>query len=604
MAARLAHRGPDDEGIWEEGDACLAHRRLSIIDLSEAARQPMSDGTRVLVCNGEIYNFRELRKELEDLGATFRSRSDSEVLLHGFREWGGDALLARVKGMFAFAIWDAGTRRLFCARDPFGKKPLYYRLHDGKMVFASELPALVEGVGCRPSLSETSVAYYLLKGYFPPGETVFSGVRCLRAGCSFQFDASNGALIETAYEMPRFRLPEGTLPGHEETVLEFAGKFSAAVERRHQSDVPVGVLLSGGVDSSLVALLSAEGAQRGLKTFTATFGRSEFDESEFAREIAACAASEHKELPVLMDDIPSLLPRLVRAYGEPFGDYSSIPTFLIFEALGRHVKVALTGDGGDEVFAGYKDLEVFLLRDRLRPFLGLGDLLSFVLPKDAIYSRHRRVREIGYLPVALSRGDGPLFFSLFREGWTSPWRNWLFRPETLRRFSFSEMEDRSLGQFRESGRTDLERYLNAMLERLTQMFMVKVDRASMAHSVEARSPMLDIDLFRWAVKLPKQALLHGGVAKSIPKELLRRRAGAALAFRRKMGFTPPLRQWLRGRAGGDWVRGKLTCPDSFARSVISPEGVESLLQRHRTGEDHSGRIWKLLFLSEWEAATR
>jgi asparagine synthase (glutamine-hydrolysing) len=374
-----------------------------------------------------------------------------------------------------------------------------------------------------------------------------------------------------------------------------------SVERRLESDVPLGILLSGGVDSSLISLLAVARAQPQVRTFTAAFKGTALDEAYYAAQVARHVRSEHTEINVAMPSLRDLLPRLVHVYGEPFGDDSAIPTLALLAGIKPYATVVLTGDGGDEVFAGYKDARLFWLRKVLAPFVGITSVLGTGLPEFVIRSSTRRVREMGYALIALQPDGARVFHSLLRGGWVDYWRKRFMRPEAQRAMKCDEVERESAARFHAAGRDDLERYLNLTLERLTQSFLVKTDRASMAYSMEVRSPLLDSDLFAWSSGLARSILLKNGEPKSILKDLVDAQMGERFSRRRKMGFTPPLGTWLRHPETWQWVHERLTDKRSLAYSLFTTDAVGELITLHRDGQDQTGRLWKLLFLNEWHA---
>ena len=600
MMDLIAHRGPDDEGVYDGEEACLGNRRLAIIDLSPSGHQPMHDDQSVLVFNGEIYNFKELRKELEGEGVKFTTRSDTEVLLRGFRTW-GEEVVSRLNGMFAFAIWDGRKRQLFCARDPFGKKPFYFHWASGRFVFASEIEAVASALDRRPEPDYRGISHYLLKGYFPPGRSVYDSIDTLKAGHILKVDLSESSLSHTPYWRGRFELGRSAETSEIHTADACNELVGASIKRRFRSDVPVGVLLSGGVDSSLVTLLSSEKSGSEMQTFTVAFDESAYDESRYAAQVASRIEAPHTYVKISMDSLPKEVSRLVEVYGEPFGDYSAIPTYHLFEALKTRVKVALTGDGGDEVFAGYKSVKLFQFRAAASKYFPNMNLLGGSIADSLIYSRSRKLRQLGHALISVRPDGAEAFYSLYREGWTRHWRESMMRPEAWVQGGGSDLEQDEAQNFNNSGRDDLERYLNRSLERLTQLFLVKIDRASMAHSIEARCPLLDVDVFEWASGLPKDVLLRNGEPKSILKNQLSSWMGSDFTRRPKMGFTPPLSKWLREEGNVRWIEERLTNKESFAYSIFAPEQVRRLLQRHISGRDNTGRIWKLLFLNEWHS---
>lgn len=602
MLALLAHRGPDDHGIWEKEGVCFGHRRLSIIDLTAAGHQPMVDDERqsVITFNGEIYNFGELRAELATLGVMFCSRTDTEVLLKGYGVW-GDAVVHRLKGFFAFALWDGRSRRLFCARDPFGKKPFYYVVQGRRFIFASEVEAVVQGLATRPPVNPHALVHFLWKGYTPRGESIYDGVATLQAGSCLAFDATSGTVRTWEYRPLAFHCATDADRTYAATLEECDGLLTQAVQRRLQSDVPIGVLLSGGVDSSLVTLLAAQVSSQPIHTFTAAFVGDPSDESAEAARVVEQAQTQHVVTPIVMDNIPTMLPKLIAAYGEPFGDESAIPTYALFAAIKPYATVILTGDGGDEVGGGYKDVRLFHWRERTKKFSAARPLLRVLDAQRLLDARRRSLRYLGYVCRAMSANGGTLFTDLIRSGWSVEWRRQWFRPEWWRSTEGDRVEHETMAEFTAAGRVDLERYLTATLERLTQAFLVKIDRASMAHSIEARSPFLDIDLFAMLSRLAVKDLLKGGESKPLLKDLLDRRMGARYARRPKRGFTPPLIRWLRQPEAVAWVESQLTAPGAFVQMLLRPGTVAHLLRRHATGYDETGRIWKLLILNAWHA---
>ena len=595
MVTRLNHRGPDHTDTYEDDVAAIGHTRLAILDLSAAGRQPMIYGTRVITFNGEIYNHKSLRNDLDrEFPGVWHSRSDTETLLRAVCCW-GDEVVTRIGGMFAFAVWDAERQRLFCARDPFGKKPLYYWHSPNGLAFASEVEALMAALNGRPNPDPVAMSSFLLRGYSPAGGSIYSGVSTLKGGQCLSFEAGTGALRTWTYSEPKFSLGQNR-ERVSDVVSEVEARFRLAVERRLLSDAPVGLLLSGGVDSTLVCLE----ASRDLTAFTAVFPGSRNDESRHAQHVAKHAGLRHRRIDVTPLSFPDLLQQVVQCFGEPFGDSSAIPAYNLFQGLKHHVKVALTGDGGDEVFAGYTDVRLFWLRKQLAstPWqLPLVRRVATLLTE----ARKRPTRLAGFLLAALTAPGDELFTLLYREGWTRAWRRSLMRPEAWLAFGEDQIEKDLRSAFREAGDSDLERYLNVNLERLTQCFLVKIDRTSMAHSIEARCPMLDIDLFDCVRTLSVDVLLAAGQPKSVPKRMVAKRLGRTFAYRRKMGFSPPLGEWLAHPAVSQWVETNLTDGHSYVSSLVSEGSIHQLLTQHAGGQDQAGRLWRLLFLNAWHA---
>ncbi len=590
MLDQLAHRGPDADGVWENESLSLGHRRLSIIDLSEQANQPMRDSKgNTLVFNGMIYNYKELRDELVKNGLSFQTQSDTEVLLNGYAYWGKE-VLNKIEGFFAFALYDLKNNRLICARDPFGKKPFYYTQLNGQFRFASEIQSLVKGFDKKPSLNDQDLAHYLWKGFYSYTRTVYDGVYSLEPGAVLEFDLNKQQLKVETFKKNCFELGSGS----DNSVFDTCDqKLSSAIDKRLQSDVPIGVLLSGGVDSSLVSLYSA--AKTEIESFNISFQDQAFDESPYADQVAQKIEANHTKINVTLEGLPDLLPHLVEVYGEPFGDSSTIPTLKLFESIPSHIKVALTGDGGDEVFAGYEDVQFFNFQKCFSLIKGMGNLWGNSLPLSLSRNSVRLVRWLAYT-MLLSRTNGSLMYEvLSSNGWTQHWRKQLLRPEVWARTNGAQVEEEARIKFLKSGRTDLERYLNSQLERLSQAYLMKVDRASMRYGIETRSPLLDANLFKWARGLSGNQLIDSGKPKMILKDLLNKKMKNSFADRPKQGFTPPLVHWLAEKKNKEWVKANLLDPNQFVYSLFEPAKLKEIIET----KNHTDRIWTLLFLNEW-----
>jgi len=596
MLGLLAHRGPDDEGVWANSQLTLGHKRLSIIDLSKKASQPMKDRSgHVLVFNGMIYNYKSLRKELLRHKFSFKSESDTEVLLHGYAKWGVE-VLTKIKGFFSFALYDKKDNKIVCARDPFGKKPFYYTQLKSDFIFASEIQAVAAALEKKPSLNYQDLSHYLWKGYYPYSRTVYENISTLAPGHLLEYDLNTHQLKVGPYQSVQFQLEDSSIG----SVLESCSDLlDRAVEKRLQSDVPIGVLLSGGVDSSLVSLYSAEKSSTTINTFNISFHDKTFDESPYARQVAEKIESNHKQIDVSVENLPQILKKLVQVYGEPFGDPSTIPTFKVFEAIPSNIKVVLTGDGGDEVFAGYEEIGFFMFRRSLVMLRGMGNIFGEKFPFYLSRSSHRMVRWMSYLMMMTQRKGSSVFEVLSSNGWNKYWRKKCMRPEIWEKTGENEVEKVAAQKFLQSGRSDIERYLNSVMERLAQAYLMKVDRASMWHSIEARSPFLDIDLFDWAKRLSYNDLIQKRKTKSILKALLNQKMGSNFAERAKQGFTPPLVHWLAQEKVLHWAEKELLDPQGLVYSLFEPQQLKKLLEWHAKGKPQTERIWHLLFLNEW-----
>jgi len=601
MLGLLKHRGPDDSGIHAAGDVGLAMTRLAIIDLA-TGRQPMSDATGRywIVFNGEIYNFRQLRAELMTAGRRFRTRSDTEVILHAYAVH-GEACVERLAGMFAFAIWDDAERRLFLARDRLGKKPLYYWHRDRLFLFASEPKALFCHPAVARSLDWAALHHYLAFGYTPATRSIFDSIRKLPA--AHTLTVVDGRSTQRRYwQLPAGAASPGPAAGREETAAAVRAALREAVRLRLESDVPLGVFLSGGVDSSAVVASMREVTSGRIATFSVGFGRAAptYDELPYARLVAERFATDHHE-EILEPDVRAILPDIVRAFDEPFADSSAIPTFVVAQATARHVKVALSGIGGDETFGGYPrylGLRVAALHDRLPRWLRLASRsLTGRLP-DSASSRNwadwarRFTAEPDATPceryIGWTRffGDGelaglatPALASHLGAG-----------VDELQRTAFvsGRPGDPVDGAFR----VDLGTYLPDDL-------LTMADRMSMAHSLEVRAPFCDHRIIEESLRLPSSAKIPGGRLKGLLKAAFAGVLPREVLAHRKQGFMIPLGDWLRRDLRP--TMDDLLAPDCVrARGLFDPSAVEALKREHLSGaRTHADRLWTLMMLELW-----
>ncbi len=588
----IAHRGPDAEGAWASGPCVLGHRRLSIIDLSPDGRQPLlnEDETIGVVVNGEIYNFEALRDELVAKGHTFRSRSDSEVVVHLYEEM-GEAAITRLDGMFALALWDAKKQRLLLARDRSGKKPLYYRVTRDGVAFASEVHALVTGVdGERPAVDLAGVDEYLTLGYVAAPYTVYQGVFKLRAA-HYQV-LTPGRVHEAERYWRLVRHP--TLSGSEdELVGELKRLLTAAVKRRMVADVPLGAFLSGGVDSSTIVALMAQLSTRPVKTFSIGFKQAAYSEVKYARMVAARYGTEHHELEVSAD-MASVVHDITRHHGEPFADSSSVATWYLAKMTREHVTVSLSGDAGDENFAGYKrynNARWGHLYDALPAGAKgafQGALTGF---GRALYPSFGRFAETMHL------GEAARYLRLVSQ--FTPERKRDLCAPSLRAAASDRAERRFAEVLAESdGRYAMARLLDLDIATyLTDDINAKVDIASMAHALEVRCPLLDTSVIEFAGRLPSHLLM-----RVRGKYLLRKAAGDLLPYqvlhRPKMGFGIPLDHWLRNDLR-EVVRDTLLDRTARERGMLEPAAVEKLVASLDTSSPETYQVWSLLMLELW-----
>ena len=588
----LAHRGPDDEGVWLSPDRAVGfgHRRLSIIDLSNGGHQPMesASGDLVVVYNGELYNYRELREELRATGSKFSTASDTEVLLEAYQRWGEDCL-ARFNGMFAFALFDRRTRRLFAARDRAGEKPFFYRHSGGAMLFASELKALMADDTVPRVIDRDALDAYLTYGYVPAEQCILQGFRKLPAAHALTYDLGSDRLTTWRYwDLPM--ASDRPTASADEALEACTQLLDEAVRMRLVADVPVGVLLSGGVDSSLVTAFAARRVSS-LKTFTVSFpGHARFDEAPFARQVADHFATDHTELPAEQAGV-ELLPVLARQYDEPIGDHSIIPSFLVSRLIRQHATVALGGDGGDELFGGYPHYSLVMRIAQLSALTPgpLRHLVAAAARRLPLGTRGRNhLSGIGGGAGSELTQVNVYFDGAARRRLLAPaaWRGVASEGPERRRASLSVP---TLSVLQNATRMDF-------LTTLPDDYLVKVDRASMLSSLEIRAPFLDHRLVEYAFsELPDELRVNRTERKILLRRLAARLLPPALDLRRKQGFTVPLAAWFRGPWG------------SFVRDVLLDDGsqlfahgaVMEILRLQARGYANSNRIFALLMFELW-----
>ncbi|HXW05838.1 MAG TPA: asparagine synthase (glutamine-hydrolyzing) [Vicinamibacterales bacterium] len=591
MCAAIRHRGPDDEGIHVEDGVALGMRRLSIIDLA-TGRQPIhnEDGSVWVVFNGEIYNYPTLRSELESRGHRFYTVSDTETIVHAYEEWGEDAF-ARLRGMFGIALWDRRQRSLLLARDRVGIKPLHYAVLDGRLYFGSEIKSLLASGALRPALDPEGLDHYLSYLYTPQDASIFQDVRKLPPGHLLRWQ--NGtARVRQYWQLPiDARVPRA----EEEAVEELGAVLRDAVQSHLMSEVPLGAFLSGGIDSSVVVGLMAQASTRPVRTFSIGFDEPQFDELQHARVVARHFGTDHHEF-VVRPDALSILDRLIQHFDEPFGDSSAIPTWYVSELARRHVTVVLSGDGGDELFGGY---DRYLPHPRVAAFdrwcpPGARPLASTVwpwLPHGATgknFLRHASRDNPGrYL-------DAVGFFQRDEK-------HALLTPDLRARLRGRDAEAAMVRRF---GRLaplswpaqmmhfDFETYL-------PEDILTKVDRMSMAHSIESRVPLLDNAVVEYAARLPADLKIRHGRRKHILKQVAAQLLPADILSRRKQGFGVPIGVWFRGGLG-DLFADVLYSPRARQRGYFERPFVDRLVREHLGGRrDHTLRLWALLVFELW-----
>jgi asparagine synthase (glutamine-hydrolysing) len=593
MNETLRHRGPDSDGIAIDGPVGLAMRRLSIIDLA-GGDQPIAneDGSAMVVQNGEIYNYRELRAGLERAGHRFSTRSDTEVLVHLYEER-GPRFVSELRGMFGLALWDRSRRRLVLARDRFGIKPLYYRVESGTLSFGSELKALLRQPGFSREIDPDALEAFLAFNSIPAPLTVFREARKLPAGHLLVWDGGEVAIERYAQPTPA---PAAELRTEPEEALaeELRERLADSVRAHLVADVPVGVMLSGGIDSCALAALAASETAEPINTFSIGFEESSFNELDRARLVAERFGTDHHEL-VVRPDAVELLPSIVEAFDEPFADSSALPTYLVAELAAGSVKVALSGEGGDELFGGYYTYAADLLAPRLAPLARLARPIVERLPssssKVSLDYRAKRFVQAAHLPP-LERHHGwkEIFSPEARAELLVAGRHRGRDPLEIWRARYVETE----------GCDELARLQDVDLRvYLVDDLLVKTDRASMAHSLEARVPFLDPVVAELALALPRSAKVRGLAKKRLLRKALAPLLPREVVRGRKQGFSIPVAAWLRGELE-PFAREALA-PDVIARQGFFDAGVVTrLLDHHVAGrEDLSRQLWGLLSFTLW-----
>ena len=589
----LAHRGPDSAGWYRAGGAHIGQNRLAIIDLV-TGDPPITneDGSIGVALNGEIYNFARLREDLEGRGHRLRTTGDTEVIAHLAEELAPVELARALEGMFAFALYDQTRDRLILGRDRFGKKPLYYWAGPSQLVFGSEIKAVLARKGVPRRLDPGAIPAYLTFGYVPTPRTFFEGIRSVPPGHVLVRETDGQARIERYWRSPLPTGDDALELDMEEAARETRSRLRTAVTRRLVGDVPVGAFLSGGIDSSAVVGLMAEQVEDPIRTFTIGFEAEDWvDERPFAALVAKRFRTQHEEFLVKPSAV-DLIERLVWHHDQPFGDSSAVPTYVLSELTGRHVKVALAGDGGDELFAGYERFAAGLLAARYRqvpePARRLMETALQRLPRDRLRGR---VGSVGR------------FAEHAADGLPGAYLSWLsYVPEPWRAELLADPDNWALDDYQavwteSEGAPLLHRLLDLNLKTyLLDDLLPKMDRMSMAHGLEVRSPFLDPELASYAMSLAPSLKARGLRLKRVLKEATKDLLPPEVVGRRKKGFGVPLDRWFRGDLAG-YVKSKLGLPGARVRAHLDGAALDRLLAEHKSGaRDHGNAVWALLTL--------
>ncbi len=594
MCAAIVHRGPDDEGVYVHGPVGLGMRRLSIIDVA-GGHQPVHNEARNVwvVFNGEIYNFLELRRELESQGHSFYTQSDTEILVHAYEAYGPD-FVRKLRGMFAFALYDCKQKKLVLGRDRLGKKPLHYALHNGRLYFGSEIKSLLAVAPELARLDNEALLQFFYYGYIPDPCTVFSAIRKLPPGYLLEF-AEGSIRLQQYWDLPQFCSADKP---ESECLEELEATLDDAVRMRLMSEVPLGALLSGGVDSSTVVAMMARVSNRPVKTFSIGFSHTDFDEAGHARAVAARFGTDHHEL--LVDaNVWDTLEKLSCIIDEPFADSSVIPTYHVARMARQHVTVVLSGDGGDELFAGYDGYEVQHQRRHLDliPRWVAPAYHKLVYP---LIPKRLRSRKLAYNFVLSSRErfvTGRAMLPAYDPQLT------ILSPEFVRSVEGAQPAEEVARRYYDNAPasdlisrmqyTDIKMYMTADV-------LTKVDRMSMACSLEVRCPLLDHVFVELAAKLPASMKMRHGTRKYLLRRLAEKLGvPRETLYRPKQGFALPLRHWIRSELKSE-ITAILLEPRTLGRGYFRKSGIETMLREHHSGHrDHSAVLWQLLSFELW-----
>lgn len=599
MTRAIAHRGPDDEGFYVNESAALGMRRLSIIDVA-GGHQPMhnADKTRWIVFNGEIYNYQEIRAGLDKRGHTFYTNSDTEAILHLYDEL-GEGCLQHLRGMFAIAIWDEPEKELFLARDRVGKKPiLYSRQSNGDLIFGSEFHALLQHPSISCEVDHEAIDAYLSYLCVPAPMTAFKQIRKLEPGHWLKW--KNGKIETQRYWLPDFSKKIDI--SEEDAITETTRLLRESTRLRMISEVPLGAFLSGGVDSSTVVALMAQESDKPVKTFSIGFEEQDFSELKYAKRVAEHVGAEYNEF-IVRPNALEILPTLVEHYGEPYADSSAIPTYYVSRETRKHVTVALNGDGGDESFAGYERHAAMRIAEQYHRLPRMLRKVVIEGPANLIRTSELKRSRFRDAKRFLQAASMPKTERYFR--WMSTFNRDAKRDLYTRDFAQTVAEqnpsaymDRWFARANGSGILDAT-LLNDLMTYLPNDLLVKVDIASMANSLEARSPFLDHKVIEFAASLPERLKMRHFETKSLLKKVAARLVPAEVVYRRKMGFGVPVGKWFRGEMK-DFIRSVLLSQKALDRGIVRPEMLTRYVNEHILGErDHSFQIWTLLMLELW-----
>ena len=601
MMDEIHHRGPDGHGVHEDGKAFLGHRRLSIIDVA-GGHQPMSNetGSLWITFNGEIFNHAEIRPGLEQAGHSYVSRCDTETIIHAFEE-SGPSCVERFRGMFSFAIWDSHRETLFCARDRLGIKPFYYFFNGRVFVFASEIKAVLDHPEVSTEFEDSLLSEYLTFGYSAGDQTFFKGIKKLMPGHILTLNAKSGTLdIRQYWDVPSSSDADSSVQTDEDWIQECRRRLEKTVEMRLMSDVPLGMFLSGGVDSSAIAALMKKLRTEPVKSFAVGYAEEEYSELSYARRVSEAIGTDHHEIRIDAKAFFDALPKLIWHEDEPIAWPSSISLYFVSQLAAEHVKVVLTGEGSDELFGGYQRYQHYLFNrqwaDRYRVVPGgLRNLIRRQIDSGSIISADLR-RKLQHTFLGREATIESLQLDNFYGAFSASERLSLLEAP---RADSSHAYSSYLKYWQSHAGTTLSRMLYADQKTYLVELLMKQDQMSMASSIESRVPFLDHTFVEFASRVPDSLKIRDGIGKYIIKRSVEDLLPKEIIYRKKMGFPTPLRQWFRDKASDSLFSGLLD-PNGFLAQYVNLDQVQQLIHRQRSGaEDATDRLWRLLNLQTW-----
>ena len=602
MAEQIAYRGPDSTGAWadEEHGIAFGHRRLAIVDLSPDGHQPMisASGRYIISYNGEVYNFKELRKELEAKGIKFKSNCDTEVIIEAIEEWGIKQACQKFIGMFAFSVWDNKEKCLYLVRDRMGIKPLYYGTINDMLFFGSELKPFREHAKWRPEINHDALQEYFRFNYIPTPLSIYKGIKKVVPGTIIKISDAHKIMVEPFWSLYEVVENNHNKMSEQDALEQLEALLTDAVGRRMIADVPLGAFLSGGVDSSLVVALMQKQSTVPIKTFSIGFHEKDYNEAHYAKNVAKHLGADHQELYLHVNDAAKVIPNLRHMYDEPFADSSQIPTFLVSQLACKHVKVALSGDGGDELFAGYNrytfaDQYWNKLSKIPRPLRKLAGSALMALPPsswDRLLSKYNNAGDkIHKLAGAMASHSGMNFYQSVNSYWQNPHE--LVLNSKQKAYPISDMPE-GLNLIEQMQYQDSLQYL-------PDDILTKVDRASMSVSLEARVPLIDHRVVEMSWQLPQSMKIRNGQSKWALREILYKHVPKELIERPKMGFGVPIGNWMRGSIK-EWMLDTLSKDNIIKDGLLNYAPIEEKINEHMSGKRNwQNQLWGLLMFQDW-----